>query len=160
MFLDRPIVFDLRSIVRKYWKNHIGVINEALKCCHFYVKIIHTRSRILPGMILTENQSCVLPRRVSDGQVSINRYDGISWLGYIASRYNAARLVFVREANPSIIDYRRGPSPIISDFQETFRIPSTSKIQNPFVTNSAFYPFHIVLYSPVLIYRTSSQRVF
>jgi hypothetical protein len=27
-----PIVFDLRSIVlRKYWKNHICVINEALK---------------------------------------------------------------------------------------------------------------------------------
>jgi hypothetical protein len=28
--LDHPIVFDLRSIVRKYWKNHICVINEAL----------------------------------------------------------------------------------------------------------------------------------
>jgi hypothetical protein len=37
VFQDRPIVFDLRSIVRKYWKNHICVINEALKCCHFYV---------------------------------------------------------------------------------------------------------------------------
>jgi hypothetical protein len=37
---DRPIVFDLRCIVRKYWEKHIFVINEALKCCNFYVNYI------------------------------------------------------------------------------------------------------------------------
>jgi hypothetical protein len=58
--LDRPIVFDLRSIVRKYWKSHICVINEALKCCHFYVNYIKAFSNI---MILTETQSCVLPTK-------------------------------------------------------------------------------------------------
>jgi hypothetical protein len=61
--VDRPIVFDLRSIGEEYWKNHICVINEALECCHLYVNYFR-RSRLF--LILMENQSCVLPR-VSDG---------------------------------------------------------------------------------------------
>jgi hypothetical protein len=28
--MDRPIVFDLRSIGHEYWKNHICVIKEVL----------------------------------------------------------------------------------------------------------------------------------
>jgi hypothetical protein len=55
------IVFDLRSsIVRKYWKNHICVINEALKCCHFYVNYIKAFSNI---MILTHGESILCPTK-------------------------------------------------------------------------------------------------
>jgi hypothetical protein len=71
--LDRPIVFDLRSIGPEYWKNHICVINEALKCFHFYVKNYFRHSRLF--LILTKNRSCVLPR-VSDGP-----YDGEAFSG-------------------------------------------------------------------------------